>query len=129
MVDALFGDPRVDAIIEALHRIDGWPADPAGDDRLARDLLAKYPSVDLVRGIAQWDVWRLTHEVPVKSWKGRIQTWFREQTRHGLERRANRTGPRPLGAGVGGAGSGVPRSSSVPGTAAEFGPSRRLDDW
>jgi hypothetical protein len=131
--DGLFGmqdvgeDPKVVAVVEALHRIQGWPVDEVKDHRLAVGLVEEYGYENLPQRIHEWDCYRQRVDMEVRSWRGRVRTWFQEGRRHGVERRGNRTGAGRSASRITRAGD--VRASAVPGTAAQFGASRRLDDW
>lgn len=131
MVDALFGDPNVDPVIEALSTVKGWPSDQVVDEEFVRSLQAEYPGVDLVAAIGDWKVWLLDNQQVYGkkvNWRSRFRTWVKNGVLYGRERRERRGTAVDRGR-IGGSGSPAGRGSTRPGSVEAFGPSRGLDDW
>lgn len=134
MQETLFGAPDpVDRLVEALWQIKGWPKDYDADREFIGRLRKQFPRMtpeDFERAIGEWGVWLLDHpEIYKKSrnWRSRFLNWLKGGERIDLRRRERRaTGG---GGRVGGTGRSTGPTSTRAGTAADFGETRRLDDW
>lgn len=60
-LDLLGGQDPLDEIVAELRKYDGWPADDVKDRQFARDLLEKYPTLDLKDEAFAWRTWMLDH--------------------------------------------------------------------
>lgn len=138
MDELLFGQPdKADVLVEALWSVPGWPKDLVRDREFAQQLIREFPSMHLPNAVADWKTWLLDHpEVGTGgkkkvNWRSRFRTWCKNGVRYARDRRERQGSGdacRRVG-GVGATGGGYARTSTRPGTAAEFGDTRRLDDW
>ena len=138
MEEILFGQPDMaDVLVEALWKVPGWPKDRDRDREFAHQLIREFPTMHLPNAVQDWQTWLLDHpEVGATgkkkvNWRSRFRTWCKNGVRYAQDRR-ERQGSGAAGRRVGGV-AGPDRTyaarSSRPGTAAEFGDTRRLDDW
>jgi hypothetical protein len=62
MENLLGGADPLDEIVAELRKYDGWPADDVRDRQFAKELLDKYPGLDLKSEAFQWRTWMLDHQ-------------------------------------------------------------------
>jgi hypothetical protein len=96
MADALFGEADdLDGIVNELHKTPGWPVDESKDRALVRDLLDRYPQLDLVEEVRKWRDWMLDHESRKKvRHRARFGTWCSKAVTYGrAPGRLGRSGP------------------------------------
>lgn len=115
-VDALFSDPRIDRVLDALWQVPGWPKDPGRDESYVRSLMVEFPSLDLAEEVHGWAVWLLDNPDVLKgkvNWRSRFRTWAKKEVGWGRDRRerAGTGGRKPVaGQGRGGGGTGTLRT-------------------
>ena len=134
MEETLFGAPDpADRVIEALWQVKGWPKDYEKDREFVARIRKQFPRMtpdQLEVAVNEWAIWLLSHPEVYKgnrNWTSRFLNWLKGGERIEFRRRERRGAG--SGGRVGGTGSGKGPASTRAGTAAEFGETRRLDDW
>jgi hypothetical protein len=87
----LGGEDPLDAVVEELRKLPGWPADDVRDREFVAELARKYPGMVLSEEAYAWRTWMLDHKQKkeVKP-RARFVTWVRNSADFRRDREAAR---------------------------------------